>query len=742
MFRTTRARRSLAAACLALLAIAHAPGPAHAHADLVSADPVPNGSVVESPPRLRLTFSEAVDPATVSIVVLDTQQQPVAGVGPGEVSGDGLTVTAGLPELEPGVFTVSYQVVSRIDGHANAGIYAFLLDPTGSGAPPADSAVERSPSVDAFTVAARWLTLASLLVALGGIGLWRASGHEVLRARGLDPAPPWTLVAIASGAGAAGLATYLWLAARPIASVGTGIPLDIAGPFGWTPFAIAMRVTVVAAVAAAIAALMARRRGTSGWWPGVAVLLAISLAGMSLAGHAAATGGLAFAALDWAHLLGAAAWLGALPTAFVLARRARAAHPDVLWSILRRHGRVALVAAPVVVLTGIANSPLVLGRARDLVASDYGNLLIAKAVLVGVALGIGATNHLALRGRGRAAVGVLLGAELIVAALAVSAAATMVTIQPASARQAVLNAPPVAPAHYSATLDHAPVHLAVSLPAPGSQSYRVTIHHPGTAVPAAEVQRVFLDFTPPPDAGLPSERVELEPNDLGGLWSASGPYTPFVGEWTVELVVRREGVLDASFPFELDVIDPGPGELGPPPDTGIGVPGPLAAAWGLLPPGPLGWLPGGVALAVLVMAGYVPRAGLRDVARGAAAAILIGAVLAAGSRDLVAAANAPSVADLADQPSLTTPDVERGRAIYRANCASCHGTEIDGDGPVLTLPPAGPLDEFVRSASDAALAYRISYGVAGIPMPAFAGSLTAEERSDLIGYLRASVEAP
>jgi mono/diheme cytochrome c family protein len=300
----------------------------------------------------------------------------------------------------------------------------------------------------------------------------------------------------------------------------------------------------------------------------------------------------------------------------------------------------------------------------------------------------------------------------------------------------------VAPAHYAATLDNVPIHLAVSLPAPGQQSYRVTIHHPGTTAPAAEVQKIFLVFTPPPEAGLPSERVELEPDELGGLWSASGPYTPFVGGWTVELVVRRAGVLDASFEFELDVIDPGPGELGPPLDTGVGVPVPLAAAWGLLPRGPLGWLPGVVALAALAMAGRLPRALLSDVARGAAAAVLVGAVLAAGSRDLVAAANAPSRADLADQPALGTPDVERGRAIYRANCAACHGLDADGGGPVVTLPPAGPLGELVRSASDAELSYRIAYGVAGTAMPAFAGSLTAEERSDLIGYLRASVEAP
>ena len=736
MFRSIRMRRCLVAACLALVAVAHAPGPASAHAELASADPVPNGSVVEVPPGLRLTFSEPVDPATVSIALLDIRQQRVPGVTAPAVSTDGLTVTAQLPDLEPGVFTVAYQVVSRVDGHATAGSYAFLIDPTGSGPPPADSAVERSPSVDVATVAARFVALAALLVALGSLIVWRTSARDVLGDRGVDALPPWTLVAGASLTGAAGLAAYLWLAARPITTGGTGIPLDVAGAFGWTPFAIAMRVALVAAAITAVLGFVAARRRSDRWWAAVAGLVALALGGMSVAGHAAAIGGLLFAVLDWAHLLGAAAWLGGMPAAFILAGRAGS---GALWPILRGHGRVALVAAPVVVLSGIANSPLVLGGTRNLVGSEYGNLLIAKATLVGVALGIGAVNHLALRGRGRVALRRLVGAELIVAALAVLVAATMVTIQAAATRQPVLNAPAVGPAHYTATLDHARVHLTVSLPAPGTQSYRVSVRHPGNAEMPNEIQKVFLAFMPRSGATAPAERVELEPDSAGGLWAISGPYTPFVGDWTVELVVRREGLLDASFAFDLEVIDPGPGQLGPPPDSGVGVPIPLAAAWGLLPAGPAGWLPGLAAVVALVLAGRLPRSALRDVVRGGTAAIVVVALLAAGSRDLVAAANAPTDADLADQPAVESPDIDNGRLVYRANCASCHGVELDGRGTIGSLPPAGRLDDYVRAASDAELSYRISYGLAGTAMPSFAGSLTAEERSDLIGYLRDAV---
>ena len=248
---------------------------------------------------------------------------------------------------------------------------------------------------------------------------------------------------------------YLWLSARPILDAlgadATGLPFDVAGAFGWSPFAVAMRISVLAAIVAAVAAIAVRRRRDGRAAAPVAILLAIGLAGMSVAAHAASYGGPAFAVVDWLHMLAAAAWLGALPALLVLAHRGRVAGGPgarpLGGALLRRHGGLALVAAPLVALTGIANSPLVLGTPRDVVGSDYGNLLLAKATLLAVALGIGAVNHLALRGRGRAAIATMVLAEMAVAVLAVGVAATMVTIQPSSARQAVLTAPPVNPAH-------------------------------------------------------------------------------------------------------------------------------------------------------------------------------------------------------------------------------------------------------------------------------------------------------
>ena len=730
-------RRFLLAVLLAGGLLGLLPGGVGAHAELLSSVPEANASLETAPDAVELTFTEPIDAASGFVELLDPSQREVQSVGPVEVTADALAARVSLPKLEPGVYTVSYQAISTVDGHATSGRYAFLVDPTGAAAPPTAPPAASSPSVDALTVAARWVGLLGFLIGFGSlVAWWRAGGVRAVRR------PPWALVGAAAAAGAVGLAAYLWLAARPIvAALGddaSGFSVDVAAPFGWSPFAIAMRISVLAGIAAVALAIL-RRRASDRWSAAVAAgLMAIGLAGMSAAGHAASYGGPAFAALDWAHLVAVAAWLGAIPALLLMARDvtdAPGSYRAAAGRLLRRHGGLAVVAAPVVALTGIANSPLVLGSSRDLVATGYGNLLLAKAGLLCVALGIGAVNHLALRGRGRAATLALVGAELVLAAVAVGAAATMVTVQPAAAQQPVLAAPPLNPAHFFGEAGPSRVHATINPPAPGRQTIQVSITERDGGLPADDVQKVFAVLTPPADAGLAAERLELSPGAVPGLFTLTGANTPVVGEWSLELIVRRAGELDESIAFDLPVVRPATPESRPPPDTGIGVPAAVAALWSLLPGGLAAWLPSVLALVALLASWRATSVGRlpRSVARGALVGIIVVGGIGAASRTLVDAANRPVGA-------VATPaggDPAAGERLYRANCVSCHGRDGAGDGPTAVLPRPRPLGELIPSTSDVDLSYRIANGVAGTPMPPFAGQLTPEERADVVAYLRA-----
>jgi high-affinity iron transporter len=77
------------------------------------------------------------------------------------------------------------------------------------------------------------------------------------------------------------------------------------------------------------------------------------------------------------------------------------------------------------------------------------------------------------------------------------------------------------------------------------------------------------------------------------------------------------------------------------------------------------------------------------------------------------------------------PDLQRGLALYQAQCASCHGAEGKGDGPLaaqLTPPPVAFSNrDRARERSLFALHQTITRGVPGTSMPAFA-TLGDDER--------------
>lgn len=144
-----------------------------------------------------------------------------------------------------------------------------------------------------------------------------------------------------------------------------------------------MRGYAIAAVVAALIAIIARFVLRPTW---AFVLLAGALAAlvpMALAGHSAQSGDhdLAVDTMLY-HLLGVSIWVGGL-LAFLGLARQRAAHLDV---IARRYSTMALVAFIAVAASGIGNAWIRLPYLGDLWTTDYGRLILLKAILL-VALG-------------------------------------------------------------------------------------------------------------------------------------------------------------------------------------------------------------------------------------------------------------------------------------------------------------------------------------------------------------------
>ncbi len=88
---------------------------------------------------------------------------------------------------------------------------------------------------------------------------------------------------------------------------------------------------------------------------------------------------------------------------------------------------------------------------------------------------------------------------------------------------------------------------------------------------------------------------------------------------------------------------------------------------------------------------------------------------------------------LADDPSAW----KEGKAIFASQCVACHGERGLGDGIVgkaLNPRPANLTSPAVQQQSDGAIYYKITEGRP--PMPAFKGTLTDEQRWQVVKFIR------
>lgn len=204
---------------------------------------------------------------------------------------------------------------------------------------------------------------------------------------------------------------------------------------GGTRFGQVMSVRLLLALVLIIVLL--RQPARRGWQAALSVPLVALIA---LGGHAGATPGAAgdiHKAVDAAHLLAAAAWVGALP-AFALLLQAAARHDGwraIAVQATARFSRIGTASVVVLLGTGIASSLFMLARPDDLIDTRYGRLLSVKIALFLGMLAIAAVNRFRLTARlpQRAATVALLrniAADIVLAAGVVFTVAALGTTQP------------------------------------------------------------------------------------------------------------------------------------------------------------------------------------------------------------------------------------------------------------------------------------------------------------------------
>ncbi|MGW1592531.1 copper resistance protein CopC [Streptomyces sp. NPDC002343] len=412
MTRTTAPR--LRTLLLLLLAVTGAllagASPASAHAALTGSDPAQGVVAGQAPTQVSLTFSEKVAMSDDSVRVLDPRGKPVQTGSPANVSGTTYAVKL-ESGLAKGTYTVTYQVVSA-DSHPVAGAYTFSV-----GAPSPTVVTGAGPAAGGGVVGGlyafgRYASYAGFIVLAGGAAFVLACWQRGAGVRAVQR--------LVVGGWIALTAATLWLLLLRGSYTTSGtfadvFDLDLLGQVLQTKTGAALvsRLLLLAAAALFVAVLFGtytrrtdvteKRDLTFGLAVGGVVVAAGLATSWAMAEHAS-TGlqpGLAMP-VDVVHLLAVAAWLGGLAALLTALYRAPAEHP-VEAAAVRRFSRMAFGSVLALVATGVYQSWRQLGSWSAFTETRYGQLLLAKILLVAVLVGIAGlsrrwTGRLADRG--------------------------------------------------------------------------------------------------------------------------------------------------------------------------------------------------------------------------------------------------------------------------------------------------------------------------------------------------------
>jgi copper transport protein len=393
-----RARRAFGVALTSLLLVLATPVLGWAHATLVSSDPAAKSLLHASPSRVRLVFSEALEPSLgrVSLVGSDGVVVKLAAAGdPHDVNA--LVAPLERP-LHAGAYRVNWRVVSA-DGHPVEGSYVFTVEL------PMDSASAAVPA-----------PVAGPPVAPAAPGNMHEMTDDVSWGPTIAGAPivPSILRGLAMGTtmAAAGLLFFLsfmrdgdgtparrpeslarWLSAAAVlllvlhhaawalnAYPEHRLGDDMVAVMLTTDIGRAELLRSGLALLAVWAIALARR-------PRLALAFAVAALLVSgYTGHAAVTHPLWTTPAKAVHLVAGAVWMGGLLWLLLLDRTdASRFEREAL-----RVSSAALTAVLLVTLSGLAQTFLILPSPLDLVRSAYGAVTIAKIVGLLVLVGYGA----------------------------------------------------------------------------------------------------------------------------------------------------------------------------------------------------------------------------------------------------------------------------------------------------------------------------------------------------------------
>lgn len=714
-----------------------------AHAALESSTPATGEVVAEAPSQITVRFTEPLERSYSQLQLFDNQGNEVPGTSlrPGD---DEYTMVLDMPpDVSNGTYSVLWRTLSAADGHTAQNYFAFTIGSDADVAPVTipSSGQDLSGPPQWLMTASRWAALAGLAALLAAWPVWFAIIRPAL-------GPVWrfapmivrrmhrfTLTALALAIAGSVFALVVQAMKLP-----DGTLLDqLLNTLGQTRYGHLWlaRITLIV-----LSGLML---SACAWWrprrrplPGIAawlVALALPLP-FSLIAHASAqtVGRTTAIAADVIHLFAASVWIGGLLIiTFVLFPALRRGSPEQRRSVLTvaipRFSILGLISWAALGITGFYAGWLQVGNLEALRSTDYGRSLLIKLGLLVLILILAATNLLVIERRIRRAAAsrvpvwssrlrwtVATEAVLVLGVLV--AVGQMTSLQPA--RDVMIQRSQQVSVLFD--LEQGGAQLLLAPGTAGVNHFRLEVSEDQIT---AETE-VLLRLTLPARDALGTSEIQLS-RVSGNAFEYHGSELSIAGDWEITLILREQGAAPINAVAEQTI-----GTTTPDIDV-PGTPWRFESIGGVT----------GLILMILgfggmVIAVYAGKSTLRKESAGLGiAALALGTVLLLQARvDPVLAVSDAAGAINPDDTSI----VERGEAIYAANCLSCHGADLRGSGRAgsgMQPPPADFSEPHTMVHSPEDLVYWIKNGKQGTGMPGFDDVLSNQDIRDVLSYIAA-----